>query len=161
MSTPIMAQDFVPAGTNVVAAWPLYTVLPSQDKLREIASELGQPFEVSYLDIYIDDASHQGVTLAQARWGYEISAHFAQYTGNAPMLVAVDADLGEYIETEKKGEAAKEIIKDTIEDLGLGSLEVTHTVGNLPQILLVGGLIVGGILVVGAGIYFWSRRKKK
>ena len=151
-ATGIPSTEKIGAGTNVVACWPTATPLPQRSTLEEAAATLGEPFTLSYLT-----EEHQGVTLSGDRYGWEVQKAFADVTGgDAPLLFALSADAEYAVGAEKAGETLKESVKESLDNVR----KAAQLGADMPSYLLIGGLILGGMLVVGAGIWFVMKRKR-
>lgn len=150
----VKLAEVVPAGTSVIVAWPFETITPDADVLEAAALEIGEPFKMAYLD----DAKYhyQGVKLASNMTGLEISNHFMYATaGNAPAIFAVGPEWSAVLENEKTAGELIEDVKDTLSNVK----DAASFGANLPRYLLIGGLVLGGLLIVGAGVWYIARKK--
>lgn len=144
----------VPAGTMLVITWPTGTVVPSQDALASHAAKLGRPFEIGI------PKSHIGLELAAEARSEALYEHF-KYGGSYPIIARADATAQDALEfLEKYSE-----IKDSLKELGSGGLGLADFMINLPKYLLIAGLVAGGAIIVGGGVYlavkYFSEREEK
>lgn len=145
----------LPAGSVVAAVWPVVTVLPTADTIREKMAGVADVWRIPGLEV--PNFQILGCTVAETTTVNALTREFFNVCGNAPGIMPMPekaADLAAIF-------GASEDFKAGIQD-SLGALAgVAAFSANLPKYLLVGGLVLGGVVVLGGVAYLAVTHKDK
>lgn len=148
----IKPTDTIPAETTVLAVWGTGTILPGEDALQAAVAPFGQPLQFSYLP-----RDHVAVKVTGETSAVELTVALAAATsGQAPLLLAVPPALNDAVEIEITGGE----ISEKLGEVGAAIQNTAKTAGTLGAAIpfLLGAAVVGGILVVGGAIWYFSRK---
>ncbi len=152
--TKVEYASTIPAGTNIVALWPVGTALPKQSVLDETAANFGEPFTLAYLNY-----SHEGVSISQGTKALDVYQAFATAAaGNAPLIVALDPADEAMVDLELKAK----YFKSQVKKLSDGTIDLM-TPPLLPDSGVLRGVIyvAAGVVILGGAYYVYKRFFKK